>query len=153
MSIQIGDFTISSALSARVTPTEEGREPLTARHLERARRCCFELTQLADDCVPSTRVLVAYHVLLHDALAVLAFSGWRVAPPDTHADGQVLEVLAMAGDMKPRLSEGVRLAAAARESELGGVFASDDQARFVQATALDVHGLIELWLQAQAGTG
>jgi hypothetical protein len=65
---------------------------------------------------------------------------------------EVLEALATHADMKPRLSQGVRLIAATRERELYGSFASDEQARYIQATGLDVHGFVELQLEG-FGTG
>lgn len=145
-------FRFPASLVPRLTSAGDEREQLTARHLERARQCCFDLLGLGDRCAPSTRVLVAYSVLLHDALAVLASVGWRVAPSESHVDMEVLEVLATHADMKPRLSQGVRLVAATRERELYGSFANDEQARYIQATGLDVHGFVELQLEG-FGTG
>lgn len=152
MSTWGNDFRISAALAARLTPAGDEREQLTARHLERARQCCFDLLTLTDECAPSTRVLVAYLLVLHDALAVLASLGWRVAPSDSHVDTEILEALATRSDIKPRVSEGVRIIAATREGELDGSFASDAQARHMQAIGLDVHGFIELQL-APFGAG
>jgi len=141
-----------ASLLPRLTSAGDEREQLTARHLECGRQCCFDLLRFADRWAPSTRVLVAYLALLHDALAVLASVGWRVTPSDSHADTEVLEALAMHADMKPRLSEGVRLVATTRERELDGSFASDEQTRYIQATVFAVHRFVELQLEG-FGTG
>ncbi len=52
---------------------------------------------------------------------------------------------------EPRLSQGCVLLRHS-ERELYGSFASDEQARYIQATGLDVHGFVELQLEG-FGTG
>lgn len=146
MSKQGLDFNIPSALARRLTRTGDEQELLVQRHLGRARQCCSEVMRLPDECAPSTRVLVAYLVLLHGGLAVLAASRWRVAPCDSQADAQVLEILAPALGLRTELSEGMHRVVAAREAELRGVFANERAARLMQSVAIDVHGLVELHL-------
>lgn len=134
---------VSPALAGRLTPASEDREQLIGRHRERAQQCCLDLLRLTDAAAPSTRVLMAYLVLLHDALAVLAFWGWRVAPSSDHADVEVLDVLMSADGVGPHLAHGVYQVVAARKAELEGSLATDGQARSMQVTALDVHRLLE----------
>lgn len=144
MSTQGNDLRSPAALAGRLTPVGDEREQLTARHLARARQCCSDILGLAEECAPSTRVLIAYLVLLHDALAVLSVSGWRVAPSASHVDAQVLDVLATTLVNESSLADAVRLVSSTREAELEGCFATEETARTIQTTALDVHGAIEL---------
>jgi len=134
---------VSPALARRLTPAGEDREQLIARHLERATQCCLDLLRLTHEAAPATRVLMAYLVLLHDALAVLASQGWRVAHSTDHVDAEVLDVLKSADAMSPHLVNSVDQVVAAREAELEGSFADDGLARSIQDTALAVHRLVE----------
>ena len=134
---------VSPELAGRLTRAGEDREQLIERHRERAKQCCLDLSRLTDEAAPATRVLMAYLVLLHDALAVLASWGWRVAPSPNHSDAEVLGVLKGADGMTLQLAHGVYQVVAAREAELQGSFATDGLARSMQVTALDVHRLVD----------
>lgn len=131
-------WSISAAFAARLMRVGDDAEQLTKRHLERAQQCCMELSS-SDFLSVSSRVLVAYLALFHDALAVLAHRGWRVSPVERHADDDVLEALIRLAALEPQLGREVRSAAATRDAELEGSFPSEGQARQIHAAALEVH--------------
>jgi hypothetical protein len=132
---------ISAAFAARLMRAGYDAEQLTKRHLERAQQCCMELSS-SDSLAVSSRVLVAYLALLHDALAVLAHRGWQVSPDEGQADDEVLEALIRLAALKPQLACAVRFAAATRHAELEGLLPLEKQARELHGAVLEVHQLV-----------
>lgn len=145
MAVQLeSGWSISADFASRLSLAGDEGTQLTKRHLERAQQYCRELSSAPMKLGVSTRVLVGYLALLHDALAVLAHRGWQVSPDDRHADDDVLEALIRLAALEPQLAHGVRSSIAIRQAELEGSLPTEEHAQKVRLAALEAHRRISL---------